>query len=233
MNPQPWILSAEEVLALPIDDLAMRVLLDAHDTREWNWHNWLIKAKNHAYPSRPDVLTVLSEAWAWLINRGLVVWDPRQSAEAAIVVSRQGAEAMTRGLHWLRAVQRLDVELVPVLETKARPQFLRGDFEAAAFMAMKEVEVRVRTMANLPNDMIGTRLMQTAFNPPAKPKQGDKPDQRPRARSGRRAPRAAKLSPWQSCSRGPSACSRTRPATAESTSPTRPKPQRWSCWPTS
>ena len=43
-------------------------------------------------------------------------------------------------------------------------------------MAMKEVEVRVRTMASLPNDMIGTRLMQTAFNPPAKLKQGEKPD---------------------------------------------------------
>ena len=126
MNPQPWTLSAEAVLALPIDDLAMRVLQDANDTHEWNWHNWLIKARNHAYPSRPDVLTVLSEAWTWLINRGLVVWDPRQSAEAAIVVSRQGAEAMTRGLPWLRAVQRLDVELVPILEAKGRPQFLCG-----------------------------------------------------------------------------------------------------------
>jgi hypothetical protein len=33
---------------------------------------------------------------------------------------------------------RLDVDLVPVLEHKARPQFLRDDFETAAFVAMKE-----------------------------------------------------------------------------------------------
>jgi uncharacterized protein (TIGR02391 family) len=176
MNPQPWTLSADDVLALPIDDLAMRVLQDARDSQEWNWHNWLLKVRQHHYPSRPDVLTALSEAWSWLINRGLVVWNPRQSAEAAIVVSRQGAEALARGLPWLRAVQRLDLQLVDVLEAKARPQFLRGDFEAAAFMAMKEVEVRVRTMAALPNSLVGTALMQEAFRPPKSDRKAEQPD---------------------------------------------------------
>jgi uncharacterized protein (TIGR02391 family) len=39
-----------------------------------------------------------------------------------------------------------------------------GDYETAAFKAMKEVEVRVREMAGLPNDFIGVALMRQAFN---------------------------------------------------------------------
>ncbi|MFF2194070.1 hypothetical protein [Streptomyces sp. NPDC058157] len=50
----------------------------------------------------------------------------------AFVISRQGHQALDRGLLWVQAVQRLDIQTVPVLEGKARPQFLRGDFEAAA-----------------------------------------------------------------------------------------------------
>ncbi|MFI5982420.1 TIGR02391 family protein [Streptomyces sp. NPDC051555] len=56
--------------------------------------------------------------------------------------------------------------MVPVLEAKARPQFLRGDFEVAAFMAMKDVEVRVRELAGLSNSAIGKTLMTDAFRPP-------------------------------------------------------------------
>jgi uncharacterized protein (TIGR02391 family) len=81
------------------------------------------------------------------------------------VISRKGHEVLRRGLPWLRAVERLDVELVPELEYSARPQFLRGDFETAAFVAMKEVEVQVRAKAGLSNDLVGTALMQQAFRP--------------------------------------------------------------------
>lgn len=34
-----WTLEADEVPALPIDDLALRVLKDADDNSEWNWRN--------------------------------------------------------------------------------------------------------------------------------------------------------------------------------------------------
>ncbi|MFF2133231.1 hypothetical protein ACFVW1_49470 [Streptomyces olivochromogenes] len=57
-----WTLEADEVLALPIDDLALRVLMGAHDNSEWNWRNWLLKAKN-GYQGRKDVAQALSEAW--------------------------------------------------------------------------------------------------------------------------------------------------------------------------
>lgn len=161
-----WTLGAHEVTALPLDDLAIRVLKDARDNNEWNWHNWLNAARQHGYSKDDAALNALSEAWAWLINRGLIVWNPRQSSESAFLISRQGHEALERGLPWLRAVQRLDLQLVPELEAKARPQFLRGDFEAASFMAMKEVEIRVRALTGLSDSLIGTRLMQEAFRLP-------------------------------------------------------------------
>jgi len=160
-----WNLSADDVVALPIDDLALRVLRDTRDTNEWNWRNWVM-ATQQDYGRGSPAVGALMEAWAWLINRGLVVRDINQSATESIVVSRQGHEALERGLPWLRAVQRLDLQLVPELEAKARPQFLRGDFEAAAFMAMKEVEVRVRSMGALPASLVGVALMQQAFRRP-------------------------------------------------------------------
>jgi hypothetical protein len=72
------------------------VLLDAHANQEWNWHNWLNAAKQHAYPKRTHVIT-LSEARAWLINRGLIVWNASQSSDSAFAISRQGHEALDRG----------------------------------------------------------------------------------------------------------------------------------------
>lgn len=168
MTSTDWTLSADEVVQLPIDDLALRVLKDARDNKEWNWRNWLISARR-GYHDRPDALRALSEAWAWLLNRGLVVWNVHQSSESAIQVSRQGHEALERGLPWVQAVQRLDIQLVPVLEAKARPHFLRGDFEAAALMAMKEVEVFVRALSGLSKSLVGTKLMQEAFRPPKNP----------------------------------------------------------------
>lgn len=166
-----WTLEADEVKALPLDDLALRVLKDARDNNEWNWRNWLNSAHQFAYPEDDEALNALSEAWAWLINRGLIVWNPKQSSEGSFFVSRQGHAALERGLPWLRAVQRLDLQLVPELEAKARPQFLRGDFEAAAFMAMKEVEIRVRALTGLSDSLVGTVLMQEAFKVPPRDSQ--------------------------------------------------------------
>jgi hypothetical protein len=57
-----WTLEADEVVALPLDDLALRVLKDARDADEWNWHNWVKRARA-AYQKRPDAVLALTEAW--------------------------------------------------------------------------------------------------------------------------------------------------------------------------
>jgi uncharacterized protein (TIGR02391 family) len=159
---QAWPLEADEIVALPLDELALTVLRDACDNEEWNWGNWLLGAKRTCQ-KRSDALQALGEAWGWLQSRGLITWNPDQSADKAFLISRKGDQLLREGLPWLRAVERLDVELVPALEYTVRPQFLRGDFETAAFVAMKEVEVRVRTRAGLTDSLIGTLLMQEAF----------------------------------------------------------------------
>lgn len=167
-----FTLGADEVVALPVDDLALRVLVDARDNQEWNWLNWLKLAATEGYSGQQDAVLALTEAWTWLLNRGLVVRNYRQTSAEAFIISRQGHEALKRGLPWLRAVQRLEVEMVPGLEAKARPQFLRGDFEAAAFMAMKEVEIRVRELSGLGDALVGRALVQEAFKPPKDGKPG-------------------------------------------------------------
>ncbi|QKE84649.1 TIGR02391 family protein [Arthrobacter sp. NEB 688] len=168
---QEWTLESDAIIGLPIDDLAMRVLDDAKANGEWNWRNWLLSAQQ-TYGKNSQAMLALTEAWAWLANRGLIVADVNQSAEQAFLISRAGHQALEEGLPWLRAVQRLDVELVMELEARARPQFLRGDFEAAAFIAMKEVEVRVRELSGLPNELVGVDLMRQAFRPGREGKEG-------------------------------------------------------------
>ena len=43
--------------------------------------------------------------------------------------------------------------------------FMRGDFDSAVFYAMKAVEVRVREVSGLTDDLVGTALMRRAFDP--------------------------------------------------------------------
>lgn len=39
-----------------------------------------------------------------------------------------------------------------------------GDYETSSFKAMKEVEVRVRQLSNLPDSLVGVPLMRKAFD---------------------------------------------------------------------
>lgn len=160
-----WTLTSQTVTGLPLDELALRVLADADANKTWNWHNWMNSAQQGGYRQDPAALRALSEAWSWLHTKGLVAWDPSQSSAQSIFVTRKGREVLHRGLVYLRATERLDIELHPALEEKARPQYLRGDFETAIFVAMKEVEVRVRTLSSASDSLIGTKLMQHAFAP--------------------------------------------------------------------
>jgi uncharacterized protein (TIGR02391 family) len=43
--------------------------------------------------------------------------------------------------------------------------FMRGEFDVAAFQAMKAVEVAVREVGGFPDGLLGTKLMQAAFAP--------------------------------------------------------------------
>jgi uncharacterized protein (TIGR02391 family) len=63
----------------------------------------------------------------------------------------------------LRAECRLDVDLHPILAARVRSQWSLGEYEAAAFLAMREVEIRVRDLANASAADLGVPLMQKSF----------------------------------------------------------------------
>lgn len=106
MTYRGWTLEAEDVLDLPLDELALRLLVDVTETATWNWRNWMMAAERHAYPGREDVLQVLGEAWQWLFNKGLVMpYDPVQSSQDAISVTRRRREVIARGFAWLRTTE--------------------------------------------------------------------------------------------------------------------------------
>jgi len=158
-----WTLTADEVLGLPIDELALAVLRDAIANNEWNSRNWLLTARQQAYPQDPQALKALAEAWGWLYAKGLVATSPDQSASDAMFVTRRGHQVARDGLEPVRAAERLDVDLHPDLERKVRRQFLMGEYELAAFAAVRQVEIRVRRLAGGSDSELGVKLMRRAF----------------------------------------------------------------------
>lgn len=163
-----WTRSASETTALPIDALAVMVLRDYHDTQGWNWRSWMLEARRAGTGREPGVTQALSEAWAWLIARGLVARDFSQDSADAVQVSRLGHEVLQYGVAKLAAAERLSVDLHPRIAQRVHQQFLLGEFELAVHAALREVEIRVRDLSDSPSSLLGTSLMQQAFAPNGK-----------------------------------------------------------------
>ncbi len=157
-------ISAQTILDLPIESLALAVLENFSSSDSWNRRNWLLGAESLL--ERGEHISALSEAWAWLEARCLVACDHKQSSSDAIFVTRAGKKALElNSIDEVVAAERIGLNLHPSLEGKIMPIFLLGDYETAAFKAMKEVEVRVREISGLPKDLIGVKLMRAAFSP--------------------------------------------------------------------
>jgi uncharacterized protein (TIGR02391 family) len=118
----------------------------------------------------PAVNFALAEAISWLITQGLLIENPEQPAiwyrptrRAAALKTRIDVERFRKG-------RMLPVELLqPALAEKVWPLFLRGDHDIAVVQAFKVVEVSVRKAANakgagFSDELVGTKLMQAAFN---------------------------------------------------------------------
>ncbi|MCB1267343.1 MAG: TIGR02391 family protein [Microthrixaceae bacterium] len=156
-------LSDSDVCQLPLDRLAMVVLEHLESSGEWNSHNFLNAAIQRGMSTQAQLC--LSEALNWLIARGLVARDkPGQNTAQSIFVTRTGTRALAEGIEAIDAAARLDVDLHPRLE-RVRTQFLLGEYELAAFAAMREVEIYVRELSGLDSSTIGVRLMREAFKP--------------------------------------------------------------------
>ena len=152
---------------LPLDRLALLVLEHCDSTGEWNSHNFLLAAQQRGVG--PQALSCLSEAMNWLIAQGLVARDkPGQTSAQSINVTRAGKRVLSQGISGVIAAARLNVDLHQRLG-KVRTQFLLGEYELAAFAAMREVEIRVRDLAKADHSLIGVKLMREAFRPDGGP----------------------------------------------------------------
>jgi hypothetical protein len=137
-------LSPQEVLDLPVDQLALRVLADLIESREWNEHSYTLKYHQDTqggFGSSQAAQEAIAEAMGWLRAHGMIARQPNNHSDSAIFVTRWGRAAASRSLAEIQAVDRMQVNLHPLIERKARPQFLLGEYENAIFVAMKAVEV--------------------------------------------------------------------------------------------
>jgi uncharacterized protein (TIGR02391 family) len=138
-----------------------------------NFEHEIWEAEMRRQPSYPrsrqdEIALAFSEAWAWLEAQGLIVPAAGTNGRNGYrVLSRRAkrfeSEAEFANYSVARMLRR--ETLHPKLAEKVWLAFMRGEFDVAAFQAMKSVEMAVREATGLPDSLLGTRLMQAAFAP--------------------------------------------------------------------
>lgn len=134
------------------------------------WTRVRIPGHSSPYPEnrRDEIDVALAEAWAWLEAQGLVI--PAIDANGSNgwrIFSRRAKRFESEAEFAQYALARvLPKEILdPRIANKVWMAFMRGEFDVAAFQAMKAVEVSVREAANLENRLVGVALMREAFAP--------------------------------------------------------------------
>jgi uncharacterized protein (TIGR02391 family) len=161
-------ITPEEATELPVDELAMIVLADllaSHETNEYNYGNRHRQDLDGGYSGNAEARMAISEATGWLRMHGMIARRIEDSNPDSIFVTRRGHEALAKSLAEIRAVDRVQENLHPLLQQRVRRQFLLGEYEQAIFVAMKAVEIRVRELGGFGDDVIGVDLMTQAFKP--------------------------------------------------------------------
>jgi uncharacterized protein (TIGR02391 family) len=169
-----YLPDANALTALAPEDLGMILLDLMHQVRGPNpaftqsdfvMPIWSANAAGFPISRKEDVNRVIAEAWQWLENEGLMMARPDSNGwfcltrKGAALKSTSDIDAYRHGNILPEAI------LHPTLAVKVRPMFLRGDYDVAVVQAFKLVEVTVRRAAGLTDELVGTKLMRTAFHP--------------------------------------------------------------------
>ncbi|GAA4758004.1 TIGR02391 family protein [Modestobacter marinus] len=163
-------LEYDDVRNLPLPDLSLQLLRSLDDEPNFNTIVQSFKQRGGYGDPRPRdldmMLARLSDAWAWLEAQALIGPSVKTTSGGWYRLTAAGAEVASddNALAKVWAADRLAGDLDPTLSS-ARSNFALGDYETASFAAMKAVEVEVRKVAGLPNDLLGTKLMRKAFSP--------------------------------------------------------------------
>lgn len=164
------------LLALEPEELAVKVLFILRNRGQPRFHpgnfqNELCEDQVSGRPGYPrqrqkEIELALAEAWAWLEAQGLVIPDEGTNGQngwrrLSRRARRMESEADFASFKTARLLPR------EILHQRiADPvwlAFMRGEFDVAAFQAMKAVEVYVREASGANNSLLGVKLMQEAF----------------------------------------------------------------------
>jgi uncharacterized protein (TIGR02391 family) len=159
-------INASKSLELPVDELAIKILADLQATREWNAYNYHLlyeQDRSKGYGDNEAARKAIDEALQWLTNRGMVAKLLKDSSGNGIFITRWGHEALKMKPEDIKAVERLQENLHPLIQNKVRRQFLLGEYENAIFVGMKAIEVRVRKLGGFTNSDVGADLLKKAF----------------------------------------------------------------------
>lgn len=168
---------AEAVLALEPEELAGKLLfiLRQHGGNMFNFGNMEAELGNSVVPGAElypraqwaPIGIALREAAAWLSAQGLVI--PAESTNGRngwCVLSRRAQRFQdAREFASYTAARRVPREnLHPRIGNSVWMAFMRNEFDVAAFLAMKAVEVAVREVSGLSDKDLGVTLMRKAFD---------------------------------------------------------------------
>lgn len=122
-----------------------------------------------AYPpnKQREVALACSEAWAWLEAQGLVVPDPDDGHQYGWrVLSRRARQFENEEeFSGFAAAQSLPKAILhPSISEKVWLSFVRGEYDVAVFLAMKQLEVAVRSACGYGTEEVGVSLMRKAFD---------------------------------------------------------------------
>ncbi len=184
-------LHADTFVQLPVERRAVELLraMTAGESREFfnNRGNVLIELQTYHWGNADqDAGRAYSEAFDWLQLHGMVAREMSQATPDWFFVTERGWEVAESdaALPQIAAAERLAVDLHPRIAERVRSQFLIGEPATAAFIAMREVEIRVRDLAGASHADFGNKLMQMALRedgPLAAPQQESGEQQATRA----------------------------------------------------
>ena len=170
----PFLAEPDRILELEPEDLALPLLrylaeieADAGNSPPnlGNLMNEILRqlGNTHHRASVETVKRAFTEAWMWLERELLLA--PRDGS-SFVFITRRGHSLLAHGdIGSLQAMGLLPKGVLdPALSAKVRPAYIRGEYDVAVFQALKHVEVRVRELARLPDDLLGTKLMREAFH---------------------------------------------------------------------
>ena len=125
-------------------------------------------AASYAQPGEgldSEVMSAVSEGWTWLQTNGLICEDPQQSGGGWFVPTRKGMTVRdAASVRAMVAAQELPEHFLhPLIAQRARPLFMQGLRETAVFEAFKTLEIQVRRLAGLPEEMYGAKVFAKAF----------------------------------------------------------------------